>query len=205
MSVLSLFMKRRGESMKNMLYMVRNQLCVMLVFIIMFLIIVSGNQKEEVITYNVSSINSIQAVHLVSKYNPEIVETIYANNISEVLQYGQTNPVIFSGTMTGYGPDCVGCTGRVSCPPRNDVRNGNIYFNDNDYGTIRIVAADSQIPCGTIVNISGNGLSESIIAIVLDRGGAIRGTLMDLLMPSEKTSNPVGRQNVVYEIVRWGW
>ena len=191
--------------MKNILYMVRNQLCVILVLIVMFLIIVSGNQKEEVITYNVSSINSIQAVHLVSKYNPDVVETIYANNISEVLQYGQTNPVIFSGTMTGYGPDCVGCTGRVSCPPRNDVTNGNIYFNDNDYGTIRIVAADSQIPCGTIVNISGNRLSDPITAIVLDRGGAIKGTLMDLLMPSEKTSSPIGRQNVTYEIVRWGW
>lgn len=191
--------------MKNILYMVRNQLCVIVVLIVMFFIIVSGNQKEEVITYNVSSINSIQAVHLVSKYNPEVVETIYASNISEVLQYGETNPVIFQGTMTGYGPDCVGCTGKVSCPPRNDVRNGNIYFEDNEYGTVRIVAADSKIPCGTMVKISGGKLSEQITAIVLDRGGVIKGTLMDLLMASENTSISVGRQNVTYEIVRWGW
>ncbi len=61
--------------MKNILYMIRNQLCVILVLIVMFFIIVSGNKKEEVITYNVSSINSIQAVHLVSKYNAEVVET----------------------------------------------------------------------------------------------------------------------------------
>lgn len=191
--------------MKNILYMVRNQLCVILLLIIMFFIIVSGNQHEEVITYNVSSVNSIQAVHLVSKYNPEVVETVYASNISEVLQYGKTNPVVFQGTMTGYGPDCVGCSGKVSCPPRNDVRNGNIYFSDNEYGTVRIVAADYNIPCGTIVKISGNRLNEQITAIVLDRGGAIRGTLMDLLMSSEKSSNPLGRQYVTYEIIRWGW
>lgn len=191
--------------MKNILYMVRNQLCVILILIVMFFIIASGNQEEEVITYNVSSINSIQAVHLVSKYNPEVVETIYASNISEVLQYGKTNPVIFQGTMTGYGPDCVGCTGKVSCPPRSDVRNGNIYFDDNTYGTVRIVAADGSIPCGTIVKVSGGRLSEGMTAIVLDRGGVIKGTLMDLLMPSEKSSISFGRQNVTYEIVRWGW
>lgn len=191
--------------MKNILYMVRNQLCVIAVIIVMFLIIASGNKSNEIITYNVSSINSIQAVHLVSKYNPEVVETVYANSLSEVLQYGQTNPVIFSGTMTGYGPDCVGCTGKVSCPPRNDVRNGNIYFTDNEYGTVRIVAADKAIPCGTIIKVNGDRLSDEMVVIVLDRGGVIKGTLMDLLMTSENSSIPFGRQNVVYEIVRWGW
>lgn len=191
--------------MKKIMYMVRNQLCIILVLVIMFFIIVSGNVKEEVITYNVSSINSIQAVHLVSKYNPEEVKTIYANNLTEVLQYGSTNPVIFKGTMTGYGPDCVGCTGKVYCPPRNDVRNGNIYFNDNEYGKVRIVAADHSIPCGTMVKVTGGNISGTMTAIVLDRGGVIKGTLMDLLMASETDSIAVGRQNVTYEVVRWGW
>lgn len=191
--------------MKNIFYMVRNQLFVIVLLVIIFLIIASGNEKEELITYNVSSINSIQAVHLVSKYNPEVVETIYASNLSEVLQYGQSNPVIFNGTMTAYGPDCVGCTGKVACPPRNDVRNGNVYFNDNEYGTVRIVAADKSIPCGTMVKVTGGNLSEEMVAIVLDRGGVIKGTLMDLLTTSEKSSSPFGRQNVTYEIVRWGW
>lgn len=191
--------------MKKIMYMVRNQLCIILILVIMFFIIGSGNKREEIVTYNVSSINSIQAVHLVSKYNPKEVETIYASNIYEILQYGSTNPVIFNGTMTGYGPDCVGCTGKVYCPPRNDVRNGNIYFNDNEYGNVRIVAADHSIPCGTMVKVSGGKLSETMTAIVLDRGGVIKGTLMDLLMASERDSAAVGRQNVTYEIVRWGW
>ena len=191
--------------MKKILYMIRNQLSIILVLIVMFLIVASGNVKEEIITYNVSSINSIQAVHLVSKYNPKEAETIYASNLTEIVKYGSTNPVIFNGTMTGYGPDCVGCTGKVYCPPRNDVRNGNIYFNDNEYGKVRIVAADHSIPCGTMVKISGGKQTVPMMAIVLDRGGVIKGTLMDLLMESEKASNPVGRQNVTYEIIRWGW
>lgn len=191
--------------MKNLLCMIRNQLCIILLLVVAFFIIVSGNKKEEIITYNVSSINSIQAVHLVSKYNPKEAETIYASNLSEIVKYGSTNPVIFNGTMTGYGPDCVGCTGKVYCPPRNDVRNGNIYFDDYEYGRVRIVAADHSIPCGTMVKISGGRLTETMTAIVLDRGGVIKGTLMDLLMESEYASNPVGRQNVTYEIVRWGW
>ncbi len=191
--------------MKNILRMARNQLCVIGVLVIMFFIIISGNQSQEIVTYNVSSINSIQAIHLVSKYNPEVVETVYANGIGEVLQYGSSNPVIFNGTMTAYGPDCVGCTGIVACPPRNDVRGGNIYFNDNEYGQVRIVAADKNIPCGTMLKVTGSSLGENVMAIVLDRGGVINGTLMDLLMPSERTSSPFGRQNVTYEIIRWGW
>ena len=191
--------------MNNILRMILNQFSIIIILIIMFVIVVSGNKKEEMITYNISSINSIQAVHLVSKYNPKEVETIYANGIAEIVKYGSTNPVIFNGTMTGYGPDCVGCTGKVYCPPRNDVRNGNIYFNDNEYGKVRIVAADHSIPCGTMVKVTGGKLKEPMTAIVLDRGGVIKGTLMDLLVESEHASNPVGRQNVTYEIVRWGW
>jgi len=166
--------------MKKLKNMISNQLCIILVVVGIFLIILSGNKKEEILTYNVSSINSIQAVHLVSKYNPDDVEPIFASNLAEIVKYGKTNPVIFNGTMTGYGPDCVGCTGKVYCPPRNDVRNGNIYFEDNEYGKIRIVAADHSIPCGTIVKVSGGKLAETMTAIVLDRGGVIKGTLMDL-------------------------
>ena len=146
--------------MKKVLCMIRNQLCVIGVLIIMFLIVVSGNKKEELISYNVSSINSIQAVHLVSKYNPEVVETIYASNISEVLQYGSTNPVIFQGTMTGYGPDCVGCTGYAACPPKTDVRNGNIYVNSKSRDNVVVIDEDSNIE---LINDSYKKIQESDI------------------------------------------
>ena len=45
---------------------------------------------------------------------------------------------------------------------------------------------------------------KDFYAIVLDRGGAIKGNLMDLLFVSEKSVD-IGRENVKYTIVRWGW
>ena len=46
---------------------------------------------------------------------------------------------------------------------------------------------------------------DAITAVVLDRGGAIQGTKMDFLKESEASADVVGKQNVTYEIVRWGW
>lgn len=113
----------------------------------------------------------------------------------------------FYGTMTGYGPDCAGCGGKTGCQPRQDVRNGNIYYNDVNYGKLRIVAADSDIACGTIVRITASRLySESFIAIVLDRGGAITGKKFDLLFESNKVAMQASFQrNVKYEVLRYGW
>ena len=69
------------------------------------------------------------------------------------------------------------------------------------------MAADSRIPCGSIIKISNVTFSqEEIYGIVLDRGGAIRGNIIDFLVSSEANSYSIGRQrNVSFEIVRWGW
>lgn len=177
--------------------------------VVILFIITYGNKKESIVTYNVNSVKSIEAVHIVSKYStlikPEL-PTMY-ETFEEAIANGPTEPVSFIGTMTGYGPDCVGCGGRTGCPPRQDVRNGNIYFTDNDYGTVRIVATDKSIPCGSIVRISNFKFSsEPIIAIALDRGGAIVGNTMDLLYESEQDTKPIGRQqNIQFDIIRWGW
>ena len=113
----------------------------------------------------------------------------------------------FTGWLTGYGPDCEGCIGIVSCAPYPDVRNGNIYFEDDKYGTLRIVAADPSIPCGTVVAISNTRLSEEpILAIVLDRGYAVKGVHMDLLYNSSYEARVVGSEkNIEYDILRRGW
>ena len=45
-----------------------------------------------------------------------------------------------------------------------------------------------------------------MLAIVLDRGGLIKGKIMDFLVGEHDDMNVVGRQrNAHYEIVRWGW
>jgi hypothetical protein len=80
----------------------------------------------------------------------------------------------FIGTLTGYGPDCIGCNGNTGCDPSQDVTNGNIYYEDAYYGKLRIVASDPKYPCGSIVKITAPNLyKEPILAIILDRGGVI--------------------------------
>lgn len=188
-----------------------SRLFIVVIFVMGFFVILSkGYQVNTNITYDMSKNRSVKAVHLVSKYIPEqiipeVVETKTVSSIEELLKYVKTNPVNFQGTMTGYGPDCEGCGGRVSCPPRPNVKNGNIYYNDSQYGKIRIVAADKNIPCGTIVKVDGVRNYGTFYAIVLDRGGVIKGTLFDLLFASEKESSALGRANAVYTIARWGW
>jgi 3D (Asp-Asp-Asp) domain-containing protein len=111
----------------------------------------------------------------------------------------------FSGELTGYGPDCNGCSGKTASG--YDVRGGNIYYYDALYGKVRIIAADKKYPLGTIIRISAPNVGiHSVSAIVLDRGGAIRNNKIDLLFEHEGATNGLGRQkNVKFEILRYGW
>ena len=156
---------------------------------------------------NVNSARSIEAVHMINKYNSRdyTLKVVAVENMEEAAIYGPTSPISFVGQMTAYQATCRGCTGMVYCPPRQDVRNNNIWFNDNEYGRIRILAADPHIPCGTIVKINNVSFTnDEIIGIVLDRGGLIKGNIMDFLVGENDDMDVVGRQrNVQYEIVRW--
>lgn len=172
--------------------------------IAIFTILSFGYKNEKVTTIDVGNMASLQTYHLVSKYNPTVVETVKVSSFTEALKIAQTNPVIYQGTMTAYGPDCVGCSGVVACAPYPNVSK-TIYYNDNVYGKVRIVAADKRIPCGTIVKVRNSSIATEFTAIVLDRGGAIKNTLMDLLYDKETNTNSFGRQKVEYEIIRWGW
>ena len=124
----------------------------------------------------------------------------------------------FTGSLTGYGPDCYGCGGRTSTG--YDLRE-NIYYDDTEYGTIRIVAADKYFPFYSIIRISNVQGMEPFIAIVLDRGGNVgwyrnsetgeimfnsqKGTLFDLAFTTEKDPNILGKtNNVKFEVLRSG-
>ncbi len=174
-------------------------------------IIACGNTTHTNTVSDVNGVKSVEAIHIVTEYKKataeEVIPVIPVNTMEEAAQYGPTNPVSFVGQMTAYKSNCAGCTGKVSCPPRQDVRNGNIYYNDAVYGTVRIMAADPHIPCGTIVKITNLTFTpEPVIGIVLDRGGLIKGNIMDFLIGENEDMNLVGRQrNVSYEVVRWGW
>ena len=194
--------------MRRTLKMIRNQTMVIAYLIVLFIVVVTTNKSTTITTNNVTSISSVKAVNLVFKYNPEEVETKVIEQpktIQELAALAKLSPIKFKGTMTGYGPDCVGCSknAAVSCPP-NPLVSKKITYDDKIYGSVRILAADRSIPCGSIAIVRGSTEGE-FIGIVLDRGGAIKGTLMDLLFKSESVTHAFGRQNVEYEIIRWGW
>lgn len=169
----------------------------------------SGTMHKTNSISNMNGVKSIEATHIITKYDNrnQSLKVREVSNMEEAKLYGPDMPISFTGQMTAYNPICVGCTGKVYCPPRQDVTKGNIYFDDTTYGKIRILAADYAIPCGTIVKITNVTFSdEPIIGIVLDRGGAIKGNIMDFLVTETDDMDIVGRQRGVnYEILRWGW
>lgn len=175
----------------------------------LLLFMASGTTSKTNMISNVNGVKSIEAMHIVTKYD-NLDKSLLVKNVDsmeELAEYGPVMPVSFDGQMTAYKATCVGCTGLVSCPPRQDVRNNNIYFEDNNYGTLRILAADPAVPCGTVVQVTNLTFSsEPIMGIVLDRGGLIKGKIMDFLVAEYDDMDVVGRQrNAHYEIVRWGW
>ena len=111
----------------------------------------------------------------------------------------------FTGNLTGYGPDCVGCGGKTSTG--YDLTQ-NIYYEDAEFGSVRIVAADKYFPFYSIIRISGVPGMDSFLAIVLDRGGNVgfdKGTLFDLAFSTEKDPNILGlTRNVKFEVLRSG-
>lgn len=109
------------------------------------------------------------------------------------------------GSLSGYGPDCYGCTGFLA--NGLDVRNGNIYYFDSTYGNVRILAGDSSYPFGTIVRVKNSKLA-TFYGIILDRGSVgFNGVhLFDLLYATESEAALNGvSYNTTFEVLRYGY
>lgn len=109
--------------------------------------------------------------------------------------------------MTGYGPDCRGCTTGLTASGYNVSE--TIYYEDETFGTLRIVAADRSIPLYSVVRLSNIKGMDPVLAIVLDRGGGIgfdKSIQFDLLFESEAIANAsVGKKyNITCELLRSG-
>ena len=123
---------------------------------VLALIIVTGKERSSIVTSNINNVKSIQSSRIIHEYSDNTFKTFntkLVTNTQDIKKYGKNNKIEFTGTLTGYGPDCPGCLGMVYCSPNPNVLNGNIYYNDKTYGKIRILAADYSIPCGSIVHI----------------------------------------------------
>ncbi|MBE6157722.1 MAG: hypothetical protein E7160_02895 [Firmicutes bacterium] len=192
------------------LYRYGQYFCSLLVVFLFLFIIASGNKKEIATISNINNIKSVPVTNLSLSYRKiekEVVKTpkVYST-FNEAINNVGNGEVSFYGKLTAYGPDCKGCGGTTACRGQN-VRNGNIYYNDKKYGKLRILAADRSVPCGTVIRVNNiNSYSGPIMAVVLDRGGAIRGNHLDLLFESQKNLGGFGTQsNIKFDIVRWGY
>ena len=138
---------------------------------------------------------------------------------NEIVEVGTGTEGEYTGTLTGYGPDCPGCSlvGNVSCLTREGTKhsliNDGVYYTDEKYGSVRIIATDnSLLPCGTIINIENSDM-EMFTAIVLDTGYTMRNAWrngivwIDLAFSSEEDArnNMVTNKNTKFSVQRWGW
>lgn len=194
--------------MKKLTSILTIRFCFICFVCLLLFIIANGNKRYINVVNNINGVKSLEASNIITKYVfREEVKPVFAKNMSEVRLYGSNGPVVFYGEMTGYGPDCVGCSGSVSCPPRPDIKK-SVMFDDSMYGSVHILAADSAIPCGSIIRITNVTFSDKeIYGIVLDRGGVVKGNIVDFLVEHESYAiSYIGRQkNVSFEVIRWGW
>lgn len=140
--------------------------------------------------------------------------------IDEVIEIGTGASSSYAGNTTGYGADCVGCSGTVACKTRegklHNLVNDGMYYNDSQYGNVRILAADHRVfGCGTIIEVD-NGREEPFLGIVLDTGIDMRknwelyGLIhLDVAFVTEKDpavySMTASNQSAKFEVQRWGW
>lgn len=223
-------------SIKKMSLLVSSFLLFFLVasIVINTMVVVRKQEKEKVsskITFEihpdkmVSSYNFIEVApteeeKVEEKEEVVVEEAKEEENVSVTTSTpDESNDAIFVGKMTGYGADCIGCsgTGALSCRAadgsRHTLTENGEYYNDATYGTVRIVAAAlDKFPCGTIVKVDHPALG-TFYAVVMDTGGSMRNAWangyvwMDLAYRTE--SDPeiyaTTSSNTTYSVQRWGW
>lgn len=163
-------------------------------------VIIVGNNNLDKMADSVSSL-FVEEEMLLNSIDDSVIDPLTEDSVEE-----QDEVIsVVSGSLTGYGPDCYGCSGITNSG--YDVSN-TIYYNDPEYGNVRILAADPSFPLYSIFRVSNVPNMESFIAIVLDRGGNVgfgRGTLFDLLFATEKDPNILSMtENVTFELLRSG-
>lgn len=146
-------------------------------------------------------------------------EILLHDSQTEVLEIGSGPQANYVGSITGYGADCVGCSGIVSCRTSQnrsyDLRLKQSY-DDEEYGEVRILAADlSLFKCGTVIEVTPTN-GKTFTGVVMDTGIAMRNAwrnsgkiLMDVAFQSEYDDGVYAitdkTGNVSFNVKRWGW
>ncbi len=150
--------------------------------------------------------------------NGNIIQIIESPKNAEI-EIGTGEKQEYVGKLTGYGADCIGCSGygTLACKTKagrtHSLTSDGEYYNDDEYGTVRIIAAAlEKFPCGTIIQVENTNFG-TFKAIVLDTGSAMRkawknGIIhIDLAFKTENDPavNLATGSNVKYSVQRWGY
>ncbi|MFV0249795.1 MAG: hypothetical protein ACK5HP_02005 [Bacilli bacterium] len=174
------------------------------------------------VPYNLTNVLTKGVVGIT--YNKELkdgsIELVtLQENTTEILEKGTGANGLYVGNLTGYSADCgAGCTGEgyVACKTeskeRFSIKYEDIYYEDDQYGNVRILATSTSFPCGTIIKVSKTGY-EPFYAVVMDRGGAMISAwekgivLMDLayLSNDQVSTDGLTGKNIEFSVQRWGW
>lgn len=193
------------KKITTMVITVSSQLLVVFVFLFLLFGTVGSNKNVTIIANNNFNKMADRTLVLFEEENKkvevkeEIVVTPEPN-----LFYDRAVIKTEVGTITGYGPDCAGCSG-ITASGHN--LHESIYYNDLEFGTVRILAADKSIPFYSIFRVSNIPGMDPFLAIVLDTGGNVgygKGTLFDLAHANEQNGVLPKTSNVTFEMLRSG-
>ena len=221
-------------SIKKMSLLVSSFLLFVLVssIVINTMVVVRKQEKEKVsskITFEIhpdKMVSSYNFVEVALVEEEKIEEEVVVEEVKEEETVSVTtstpnevNDAVFVGKMTGYGADCIGCSGvgalscRAADGSRHTLTENGEYYNDATYGTVRIVAAAlDKFPCGTIVKVDHPALG-TFYAVVMDTGGSMKRAWangyvwMDLAFKTESDPSiySTTSRNTTYSVQRWGW
>lgn len=228
------------------LYNFKKSFSFLFVLIISISDIFSYNESK-INNYNIDHLKSGYKNFVVDKYNIVEIETfslldgekkiiekgingislntkkekiVIRDKVNEIIEVGIKKRGCYEGTITGYGPDCIGCSvnGNVYCNTREGKNHSlifdGIYYNDIEFKNLRILAADHrEFPCGTIIEFDNNNINDPILGIVLDTGYSMRKAYdndkihIDLAFNSETNLNQYFStdRNTIFKVKRWGW
>lgn len=193
------------KKITTMVITVSSQLLVVFVFLFLLFGTVGSNKNVTIIANN--NFNKMADRTLVlfeeEKKKVEVKEKIVVTPEPNLF-YDRAVIKTEVGTITGYGPDCAGCSG-ITASGHN--LHESIYYNDLEFGTVRILAADKSIPFYSIFRVSNIPGMDPFLAIVLDTGGNVgygKGTLFDLAHANEQNGVLPKTSNVTFEMLRSG-
>lgn len=166
--------------------------------------------------YNLSKVikPGVLGVSYFDNGETHVVESVQ----NEIVEVGTGSYGLFEGKLTGYSAYCAGCSklGNVACltsdKKKHSLITDGIYYDDSEYGKIRILSTAKYFPCGTIIKVINKNFN-SFYAIVLDRGSSMNTAWqngkvwMDLAYESNnmtKTDGLIGN-DIEFSVQRWGW